>query len=329
MKNKIIVTGGCGFIGSCFVKYLLDNYSNIIVYNFDSLTYASNKKNLLHINNNNYHFTKLDISNYSLLKKKVLSISPDAIFNFAAETHVDNSIVNSRDFINTNIIGTYNFLKILTEIKLKYSVKKFKKFRFIQISTDEVYGSLSSKGFFTEKSLIDPSSPYSASKASSELLCKAWYKTYNLPILITNSSNNYGPNQHTEKFIPTIIRSLIKRRKIPLYGNGKNTRDWIFVEDNVNAIYSIYKKGKIGENYNIGSNQELNNIQLIKKILNIYNKIMNKKLIYNNVVKHVPDRLGHDFRYALSTNKIRKNLNWKPKFKIDEALELTIQSYLK
>ena len=320
---KLLITGSLGFIASNFLLKLIKK-KNYKIYSIDKHNYASNINILKKLKNkkNFIHF-KLDISNYKKLKKKIIEIKPDVVINFAAESHVDNSILSPREFINSNIIGTFNLLEILRELKIK------KKIKLIHISTDEVYGDLqiNSKLQFDENSNIKPNSPYSSSKASSDMLVRAWNKTYNMPNIIVRSSNNYGPYQNKEKFIPKIISNIILKKKIPIYGNGSNIRNWIFVEDNIEAIYKILKKGKVGEVYNIASEIELTNINIVKKIIKILNNNFNFNLNFKKNIKFVKDRLGHDKRYSMKSNKLKK-IGWKSKTTVDKGLVKTINWFL-
>lgn len=321
--KKFIVTGGLGFIGINLVEYLLKK-KNCKVLCIDKATYASNKN--IFKNNNNYLFKKIDICNTSKLRKVFLDFKPDCIFHLAAETHVDNSIKNSNIFIKSNILGTYSLLNILND----YCNKIKKKIKFINVSTDEVYGSINI-GSFSEKDKFYPNSPYSASKASSDMLARAWLKTFKLPIITTNCSNNFGPFQHGEKLIPKIINNLIKSKKIPIYGNGKNMRDWIYVYDHVRILYSLYQKGKIGETYNIGANCVLSNIDILKKLIKIHNNSIKykKKIKFKNIINFVEDRKAHDFRYAIDTKKINKLKLLKDNKKLDDSLASTYKWYTK
>lgn len=328
--KKIIITGGSGFIGSNFIKKIVKNNYEII--NIDNLTYASNYDYIKEYEKNkNYNFIKVDINNYSKLSNIIFKFLPDYIINFAAESHVDNSIKDSKNFIKTNIFGVYNLLRCSHEYLLLNNFKK--KFKFIQISTDEVFGSLGKNVKpKIENSILIPSSPYSASKASGDLLVNAWNHTYNLPTIITHCTNNYGPNQHKEKLIPTIINNALNNKPIPIYGSGKQMRDWIYVDDHCDALMKVMKFGKIGQKYNIGSNFTTTNLNLAKIICNKIDILINKNNSFNNkkinLIKHVLDRPGHDFRYALNTNKIYKELNWKSKTDINSGLDKTIKWYI-
>ena len=323
--KKIIVTGGHGFIGSTLIKELLKN-KNYKVLNLDSNTYASNPNSLKLIKSNpKYKFSKINIC-HPKIKKIITSFKPNAIFHLAAESHVDNSILKADNFIKSNINGTFHLLKICNDYLNKNNINDF---RFIHVSTDEVYGSKSLKsGKSKETDRYEPNSPYSASKAASDHLVRAWFKTYNFPAIITHSSNNYGPWQNEEKFIPVIIKSLIKRNFIPIYGKGKNIRNWIYVQDHANALISIYKKGILGETYNIGTTVELSNIELVNKICNIFNKKFPNNKPYQSLISFVKDRPGHDLRYSLNTNKLRKKIKFKIKTNFTAGLLQTINWYI-
>ena len=319
MKKKIIVTGGLGFIGSHLVKLLIKNGYFVII--LDNFSYSSNINNLKSIKKN-YKIFKIDICD-----KKILKIfnnyKPSGVFNLAAETHVDRSIDDPKNFIFSNIVGVYNLLNVTKKYLKKNKISNFK---FIHISTDEVYGDINKNKFSKEDDTFLPNSPYAASKASSDLLVRSYIKTYNLPIIVTNCTNNYGPNQFPEKLLPKMIINAIKNKNLPLYGNGKNEREWIYVEDHCIALIKIFKKGTIGEKYNIGSNYILNNNEIIKLIIKKIKKLgyaQNSKIIY------VKDRPAHDKRYALNSNKIRKKLKWKPVYSFEKGLDLTIDWYLK
>ena len=318
VKKRIIVTGGLGFIGSNLIDLLLKK--NYQVINVDKITYSSNFYNIKEFKKNkNYKFIKCDISSKKL-EKIFNRYNPNGIFNLAAETHVDRSIDNPKSFINSNIIGVFNILEIFK----KFS-KKNKKTRLIHISTDEVYGDILF-GRTKEDFPYNPSSPYAASKASSDHLVSSYVRTYKIPAIITNCSNNYGPKQHPEKLIPKLIYNILTNKMLPIYGKGKNSREWIYVMDHCEALVKIFKKGKIGNFYNIGSNKNIINIEICKKLLKIAKSKVN---IGKNVkIKFVKDRPGHDIRYALNSNKIINELNWKPKTNFEEGLIKTFNWYL-
>ncbi|MBR3628322.1 MAG: dTDP-glucose 4,6-dehydratase [Elusimicrobia bacterium] len=312
MKN-ILVTGGAGFIGSNFVRYMLNKYQDYKIVNLDLLTYAGNIKSLDDIKDNpNYLFVKGDITDNKLVDQIVLDNKIDVIINFAAESHVDRSITNPDIFVKTNVLGTQNLLEV---------AKKYKTEKFFQISTDEVYGSLGKTGFFTEKTPLSPNSPYSASKASADLLVMAYHHTFGLNVNITRCSNNYGPYQFPEKLIPLFITNALDNKQVPLYGDGLNIRDWLFVEDHCSAIDTVLHKGKNGEIYNVGGNNEKTNKYITDTIL----KYLGKD---SSLIKYVTDRLGHDRRYAIDATKIKEELGWEPKYKFEQAIEKTIEWYL-
>ncbi len=323
---KLLITGGCGFIGTNFILNKI-NIDNNIIFNIDKITYAGNESNLIHLKNNeNYKFYKADINDQNLLDDILFRFQPDVIVNFAAESHVDRSIDDSTDFIKTNVLGTFSLLNS----SLKYFRSENKEFKFIHVSTDEVFGSLGPSGKFDENTPYSPRSPYSASKASSDHLVRAWNSTYNLPTIITNCSNNFGPYQFPEKLIPLMIINCISEKKLPVYGNGKNVRDWLYVHDHCDAIYDVIKFGKIGETYLIGGNNELENIEIVKMICSI----MDEKIprpngnAYSELINFVDDRPGHDERYAINFNKIQTDLKWQPKEDFRLALNKTIDWYL-
>ena len=319
--KKIIVTGGSGFIGSNLVKYLLKK--NYFVVNIDKLSYSANPYNLKDIKKNkNYRFFKLDINDDKKLFKILNKFKPSGIFNLAAETHVDRSIDDPKSFIKSNIIGVYNLLEVVK----KYLKGKHKKIKLIHISTDEVYGDIGSGKRSDEKFSYNPSSPYAASKASADHLIKSYIRTYKIPAIISNCCNNYGPNQFPEKLIPKLIYNIIKNKPLPIYAKGKNSREWIHVYDHCEALLKIFLKGKIGESYNVGSNQNVKNIDIAKKLIFIRkNTLVNRK----NKVKiiFVKDRPGHDFRYALNSKKIQSKLKWKAKIKLQIGLKDTFNWY--
>lgn len=308
---KILITGGAGFIGSCFVRYMLNKHQDYKIINLDALTYAGNIENLSDIKDNpNYSFVKGNICDKNLIVE--LTKNVDAIINFAAETHVDNSISNPNIFIETNVVGTLNLLEAAKNNKVE---------RYLQVSTDEVYGSLGKDGYFTERTPISPNSPYSASKASADMLVRAYNKTYNVPTLITRCSNNYGPYQYPEKLIPFFISKLLRGEKIPLYGDGQNVRDWLYVYDHTSAIDTVLHKGKTGEVYNVGGHNEKTNIEITKLILENMGKD-------ESMIEYVKDRPGHDRRYAIDNSKITNELGWKPSKTFEEGIKDTINWYL-
>ena len=329
--NKILITGGLGFIGSSLIKQLLKNKKNNIL-NIDKVSKVSSKESLNNLEfefKKRYKFKKIDIVNSKKINEIILNFKPTIIFNLAAESHVDNSILSPKEFINSNIVGTFNLLNS-SKIYFSKKTKKLKNFRFVQISTDEVYGSLNSNSKpFKETDKYFPNSPYSASKAASEHLVRAWNKTYNIPVFITNCSNNFGPWQFPEKLIPVVISKALSNQKIPVYGNGKNIRDWIYVDDHSKIIIQILKYGKIGENYNIGANYEITNIDIIKKICKLLNKFAPSKINYYDLIKYVKDRPGHDYRYAIDNKKISKILKKNIKHEFDKNLEFTVKWYIK
>ncbi|NSL52676.1 dTDP-glucose 4,6-dehydratase [Calidifontibacillus erzurumensis] len=309
---NLLVTGGAGFIGSNFIHYMLQKYPSYQIINYDKLTYAGNLENLADIaNNSNYLFVKGDIVNQELIEYIVKTYEIDVIVNFAAESHVDRSIRSSTEFVITNIIGTQTLL----------DVAKNHSIRFIQISTDEVYGSLGPTGFFTEQTPLSPNSPYSASKASADMLVRSYHKTYGLNTNITRCSNNYGPYQYPEKLIPLMIINAILRKPLPVYGNGKNIRDWLHVLDHCAAIDLVIHKGKPGEIYNIGGNNERTNLEIVELIVE-------KLGAPKDLITFVPDRLGHDYRYAIDSRKIQTELGWEPSYSFEEGINDTISWYL-
>ena len=319
--KKFLVTGGSGFIGSNLVKFLLKK--NYFVINIDKLSYSANPYNLKRIiKNKKYKFFKADIKDQVLIYNILSRFKPDGIFNLAAETHVDRSIDDPKNFINANILGVYNLIETLRKFSRKYK----KKIKLIHISTDEVYGDIKKQKRSDEKSSYNPSSPYSASKASADHLVKSFVRTYKLPAIISNCCNNYGPNQFPEKLIPKLIYNILNNRPLPIYGGGKNSREWIHVNDHCEALLKIFNKGRIGESYNVGSNQNIENLEIAKKLL----KISKKKLLKLNKkskIKFVKDRPGHDFRYALNNKKILKKLGWKAKMSLNAGLSQPFDWY--
>ena len=323
MKN-VLVTGGCGFIGSNFVKYLisLKCYFPIIL---DKLTYAGSKENINQIGEESFDLVEADICDEQLLLNLFKKYKFDGVFHFAAESHVDRSIDAPREFIDTNIIGTFNLLQAS-----RANINKNKNnFKFIHVSTDEVYGDLGSNGYFDEESPYRPNSPYSASKAASDHLSRSWGKTFNLPVIITNCSNNYGANQFPEKLIPLIIINCIDWKQLPVYGNGENIRDWLYVEDHCIALETIFSKGKVGETYNIGGSNEIKNIDIVKIICDIMDELKpSKNGSYRNLITFVDDRPGHDKRYAVDSSKLQNTLKWEPKESFQSGIKKTIEWYL-
>ena len=304
----ILVTGGAGFIGSNFVEHMVKKYPQYDITCFDKLTYAGSRENLNNVEgwHHNYHFIKGDICDYNKVKKTLQSLSIDTIVNFAAESHVDRSIENSDEFIQTNINGTHTLLKMLHEFPIK---------KFIQISTDEVYGTLTEDDDpFTEDSPLAPNSPYAASKTSADLLCRSFHETYKYPITITRCSNNYGPRQYPEKLIPLMIQKIKNGEKVPVYGDGKNIRDWVHVRDHCEAIDVVLHKGKDGEVYNIGGQDEKRNIDIVKDIL------QNLEGSFDQI-EYVEDRKGHDWRYAIDISKIKNELGWSPRISFSEGMK--------
>jgi len=324
---KIVVTGGLGFIGSNFIINQIKNTDNDIL-NIDKVTYAGNVNNLSKVEKNkNYSFLKSDICSKELIKNALHEFQPDYVINFAAESHVDRSIENPMQFVETNVVGTVNLLQCSTEY---YNQENNKNFRFLHVSTDEVFGSLGSSGFFTEKTPYDPSSPYSASKASSDHFVRSWNRTFGLPTIITNCSNNYGPRQFPEKLIPLMIINCLNEKSLPIYGKGDNIRDWLYVNDHCDAIYEALLKGKIGETYNIGGNNEISNLDIVHTICSIMDEIRPRenKRKYSELIKYVEDRPGHDFRYAIDTSKMKRELKWQPKEDFESGIKKTINWYL-
>lgn len=311
MTKTLLVTGGAGFIGSCFVRHILNTHADYKVINLDVLTYAGNIENLCDVQKNpNYRFVQGNICDKKLVRE--LISESDAVINFAAESHVDRSITGPEIFIETNVQGTLNLLQASKELGIE---------RYLQVSTDEVYGSLGKTGYFYETTPIQPNSPYSASKAGADLLVRAYFETYKLPVLTTRCSNNYGPYQYPEKLIPFFISQLLKGEKVPVYGDGLNVRDWLYVYDHCSAIDTVLHKGQVGEVYNIGGHNEKTNMEITKIILEAMGKD-------ESSIKYVEDRLGHDKRYAIDNEKIQTQLGWEPSLTFEEGIKLTIDWYL-
>ena len=320
---KYLVTGGAGFIGSALCRKLSLNKDNSILV-LDKLTYAGNISSLELDKNDNISIEKVDIVESTKIKALIRKFKPDIIFHLAAESHVDRSIDNPQAFIDTNVVGTFVMLDAVRK-----SINKLSKdFKFLHISTDEVFGSLGEDGLFSETTSYDPKSPYSASKAASDHLCRAWNHTYNFPVIITNCGNNYGPYQSPEKLIPKTIINCINKKNIPIYGKGLNIRDWIHVDDHVDALIAISQKGKIGESYNIGSNNEINNNKIVNTICSVGHSLIDQNFDYKSLIRYVDDRPGHDFRYAMDTRKINNSIGWMSKINFDEGITATFDWYL-
>jgi dTDP-glucose 4,6-dehydratase len=326
MEKTIIITGGAGFIGSHVVRWFVKNHPEYRMINLDCLTYAGNLENLRDIEkSDNYLFIKGDITDEESIQKIFHQYLPDAVIHLAAESHVDRSIMDPLAFLNTNVVGTVNLLNACRQVWKE----PFSNNLFFHVSTDEVYGSLGSSGYFTEQTAYDPRSPYSASKAGSDHMVKAYFHTYNIPIIISNCSNNYGPYQFPEKLIPLAINNIKNEKPVPVYGRGENIRDWLYVEDHACAIDLLFHEGKYGETYNIGGNNEWTNIHLIRLLCEIMdNKLNRPPGTSAKLITFVKDRAGHDLRYAIDASKIRDEVGWKPSVLFPEGLENTVNWYL-
>jgi dTDP-glucose 4,6-dehydratase len=335
MRNKktILLTGGAGFIGSALIRHIIKNTQHTVV-NIDKLTYSGNLQSLESIEvSKNYIFEQVDICNKNELLRVFRQNQPDVVMHLAAESHVDRSIDDPSPFIQTNIVGTATLLEQSKNYWQSLKSSKKENFRFLYVSTDEVYGDLTGKSsFFTETSSYRPSSPYSASKASSDHLVRAWHRTYDLPVLITHCSNNYGPCQFPEKLIPHIILNSLAGKNLPVYGDGKQIRDWLYVDDHVFALMNIVKNAKVGETYNIGGNNEIQNIDVVKKVCHILDELIPNKLndmsSFSELITYVKDRPGHDVRYAINTNKINKDLGWEPQENFESGIRKTVEWYI-
>ncbi|RSC93554.1 dTDP-glucose 4,6-dehydratase [Tenacibaculum singaporense] len=325
MRN-ILITGGAGFIGSHVVRLFVNKYPNDHIINLDALTYAGNLENLKDIEHQpNYTFVKGDICDEGLVKELFSTYSIDGVIHLAAESHVDRSIIDPLSFVKTNIYGTLNLL----EVAKNSWEGNFEGKLFYHISTDEVYGSLGDDGFFTEETSYNPKSPYSASKASSDHFVRVYHNTYELPVVISNCSNNYGANQFPEKLIPLFINNICNNKSLPVYGKGENIRDWLYVEDHAKAIDVIFHKGKLGDTYNIGGFNEWKNIDLIKVLIKVVDRFLGREEgASEELITHVKDRAGHDFRYAIDASKLKNELGWEPSLQFEEGIEKTVKWYL-
>ena len=327
---KLFITGGAGFIGSAVIRYLISQTDHIVV-NIDKLTYAGNLETLKEVfASDRYFFEQVDICDVSGIRRLFSKYKPDAVLHLAAESHVDRSIDGPAEFIQTNIVGTYTLLEAVRQYWQELPSARQKLFRFQHISTDEVFGSLGEEGLFTEETSYQPNSPYSASKASSDHLVRAWYKTYDLPVLTTNCSNNYGPYQFPEKLIPLIIFNALAGKPLPIYGKGDNIRDWLYVDDHARALCLVLAEGKIGEVYNIGGHNEKTNIEVVQTICSILDELAPNPKIgnYFSLVTYVADRPGHDKRYAIDASKVQRELSWTPQETFESGLRKTVQWYL-
>jgi dTDP-glucose 4,6-dehydratase len=330
--QAVLITGGAGFIGSNFIRYFLENNKDLTIVNLDLLTYAGDLSNLNEIQDTDrYTFVKGDICDRILVEQLFKTHNFTGVIHFAAESHVDNSIKNPDAFVRTNVFGTFNLIDVAKNYWMEspFKFKKgFENSRFLHISTDEVYGTLGKTGLFTEQTPYAPNSPYSASKASSDFMVRSYFHTYGFNTVTTNCSNNYGPKQHDEKLIPTIIRKAISGKNIPIYGDGKNIRDWLFVLDHCKGIELVFKKGKLGETYNIGGKNERDNLYIAHTICKILDEIHPKVNSYKEQITFVKDRPGHDFRYAIDATKIEEELGWKAQENFESGIRKTIKWYL-
>ena len=327
---RIIVTGGAGFIGSAVIRQYVNETDHEVI-NLDALTYAGNLESLADVESDpRYHFERVDIRNQHDVERVISKYQPDAIMHLAAESHVDRSIDGPADFIMTNVVGTYNLLDTARQYWNSLEIEKKDRFRFHHVSTDEVYGDLEATGFFTEETAYDPSSPYSASKASSDHLVRAWHRTYGFPVVVTNCSNNYGPYQFPEKLIPLVTLNALEGKPLPVYGDGSQVRDWLYVDDHARALRLVLEKGETGETYNIGGHNEKTNIDVVRTVCSLLDKLVPDSAYkpHENLITFVTDRPGHDLRYAIDADKIERELGWTPQETFESGIEKTIQWYL-
>jgi dTDP-glucose 4,6-dehydratase len=330
---RILITGGAGFIGSAVLRYLIQQRPEVkAAINVDKLTYAGNLASLRSIEKDPpYLFVKADIRDEAKMASLFKTLAPDAVIHLAAESHVDRSITGSRSFIETNIVGTYTLLEVARRYFSDLPGEKKENFRFLHVSTDEVYGSLGPEGLFSETSPYDPSSPYAASKAASDLLALAWHRTYGLPVIVSNCSNNYGPYQFPEKLIPLMILNALDGKTLPIYGNGSNVRDWLYVEDHARALYLILRKGVPGETYNVGGRNERTNLEVVKALCATLNELQPSTWPgerYERLIRYVTDRPGHDHRYAIDADKLERELGWRAEENFESGLRATVKWYL-
>jgi dTDP-glucose 4,6-dehydratase len=326
--TSILVTGGAGFIGSAVCRHLVGTLGARVV-NVDKLTYAANPRSLDAISQDpRYAFERADICDHGALAAIFAKYQPVSVFHLAAESHVDRSITGARDFVDTNVVGTYCLLEAARDYHRRLSAERRAQFRFIHVSTDEVYGSLGSEGRFVEDTPYQPSSPYSASKAASDHLARAWHKTYGLPVIISNCSNNYGPYQFPEKLIPLVTLNALAGKPLPVYGDGSNVRDWLYVEDHVAGLVSLPERGRLGENYNFGGSSERSNLAVVASICDILDRLVPTQCPRRSLITFIADRPGHDFRYSIDASKARRELGWKPHEDFESGLERTIRWYL-
>lgn len=326
---KVVVTGGAGFIGSAVIRHIIANTDNTVI-NIDKLTYAGNLATLASVEGSNkYNFEKVDICDKDEIDRIYSEYRPDAIMHLAAESHVDRSIDGPAEFVQTNIVGTYNLLESARQYWKNLDTDKKSRFRFHHVSTDEVYGSLGDEGYFTEETPYKPNSPYSASKASSDHLARAWHETYGLPVVMSNCSNNYGPYQYPEKLIPLVILNALSEKPLPIYGKGDNVRDWLYVDDHARALYKVMTEGAVGETYNIGGHNEKTNLEVVKTICGILDDIRPNPNVgmHESLISYVQDRPGHDMRYAIDASKIKRDLDWVPVETFESGIRKTVEWY--